>query len=204
MGVGKTIVCQCLKNNLNNSVFLDGDWCWDANPFQVTEETKTMVMKNICHLLNNFLHCAAYEYIIFCWVMHEQSIIDEILRRVDTSDCNVKLISLVCDEETLKARLERDVKQGIRNADVLARSMERLILYQYLEMVKVDTSQKTVEEVVRVDYLKGDIDEEAVGNISTRDRTFKNQSKCKRYYVDRFGSPWNCFGVVRFGYGCFV
>ena len=39
MGVGKTTVCQQLKQDLPNSVFLDGDWCWDANPFQVTDET---------------------------------------------------------------------------------------------------------------------------------------------------------------------
>ena len=43
MGVGKTTVCQLLKRDLQNSVFLDGDWCWDANPFQVTDETKAMV-----------------------------------------------------------------------------------------------------------------------------------------------------------------
>lgn len=35
MGVGKTTVCQCLKRKLENSVFLDGDWCWDSYPFQV-------------------------------------------------------------------------------------------------------------------------------------------------------------------------
>lgn len=40
MGVGKTTVGQMLKSELNKSVFLDGDWCWDANPFQVTEKTK--------------------------------------------------------------------------------------------------------------------------------------------------------------------
>jgi len=45
MGVGKTAVCQELKLKLNNCVFLDGDWCWDAHPFQVTEETKQMVME---------------------------------------------------------------------------------------------------------------------------------------------------------------
>ena len=43
MGVGKTTVCQQLKQDLPNSVFLDGDWCWDASPFQVTDETKAMV-----------------------------------------------------------------------------------------------------------------------------------------------------------------
>lgn len=61
MGVGKSTVCQRLKIELKNSVFLDGDWCWDSNPFQVTEETKTMVTDNICYLLNNFLRCTAYE-----------------------------------------------------------------------------------------------------------------------------------------------
>ena len=44
MGVGKTAVCQRLKKELSDSVFLDGDWCWDASLFYVTEETKEMVM----------------------------------------------------------------------------------------------------------------------------------------------------------------
>ena len=67
MGVGKTTVCQLLKAKLPRSVFLDGDWCWDANPFQVTEETRAMVLDNICHLLNNFLRCSAYDHVLFCW-----------------------------------------------------------------------------------------------------------------------------------------
>ena len=62
MGVGKTAVCQKMKRKLHNSVFLDGDWCWDSDPFQVTEETKEMVMQNICFLLNQFLHCSAYDH----------------------------------------------------------------------------------------------------------------------------------------------
>ena len=48
MGVGKTSVSQCMKRELPNAVFLDGDWCWDADPFLVTEETKEMVIDNIC------------------------------------------------------------------------------------------------------------------------------------------------------------
>lgn len=41
-GGRKTAVCQELKKRLPQSVFLDGDCCWDADPFQVTEETKKM------------------------------------------------------------------------------------------------------------------------------------------------------------------
>jgi len=46
MGAGKTSVCQELKRTLNQAVFLDGDWCWDADPFQITDETKAMVLQN--------------------------------------------------------------------------------------------------------------------------------------------------------------
>lgn len=54
MGVGKTATCQILKGMLDRCVFLDGDWCWDMHPFQVTETTKRMVEENICFLLTNF------------------------------------------------------------------------------------------------------------------------------------------------------
>ena len=57
MGVGKTTAGQLLKIRLDNCVFLDGDWCWDMEPFQVTTETKKMVIENICFLLNNFIRC---------------------------------------------------------------------------------------------------------------------------------------------------
>ena len=33
MGVGKTTVGQALKKQLANCAFLDGDWCWDMDPF---------------------------------------------------------------------------------------------------------------------------------------------------------------------------
>ena len=96
MGVGKTTTCQILKNKLPNCVFLDGDWCWDMHPFQVTPETKKMAMENICFLLNQFIRCIAYENIIFCWVMHEQAIMDEILLKLKTENCLVHTISLTC------------------------------------------------------------------------------------------------------------
>ena len=147
MGVGKTTVSQQLKQGLPNSVFLDGDWCWDASPFQVTEETKAMVTDNICYLLNSFLHCSAYENVIFCWVMHQQSIIDSILEKLDAKNCDVKCISLIIDEINLRKRLSADVKNGIRTADVIDRSVARISLYQTLDTIKIDTSNKTVQMI---------------------------------------------------------
>ena len=144
MGVGKTAVCQQLKMNLSNSVLLDGDWCWDSNPFQVTDETKSMVMDNICYLLNNFLHCSAYENVIFCWVMHQQSIIDSIVEKLDTQSCDVKCISLIVDEANLRKRLTKDVESGIRVEDIIERSITRIPMYDTLDTIKIDTNEKTV------------------------------------------------------------
>ena len=148
MGVGKTTISQQLKHSLDNSVFLDGDWCWDGHPFQVNEETKAMVIDNICYVLNNFLSCSAYDNIIFCWVMHEQSIIDTILNNLHTENCIVHCISLITGSDTLIKRLSKDVESGIRNREVIDRSVARLPLYQNLNTIKVDTTDKSIEDIV--------------------------------------------------------
>jgi len=147
MGVGKTTVCQQLKKDLWQSVFLDGDWCWDASPFQVTEETKEMVIDNICYLLNNFIHCSAYENIIFCWVMHEQFIIDSIINKLDIQECIVKQISLIADESELRGRLSLDVLKDLRTEDVIKRSITRIPFYNKLDTIKIDTIGKSVQMI---------------------------------------------------------
>lgn len=146
MGVGKTTVCQRLKERLPKAVFLDGDWCWDGSPFVVNDETKAMVEDNICHVLNNFIHCTEYENVIFCWVMHQPEIIDGILERLDTEDCRVWAVSLVCSAQALRQRLRRDVDAGLRKADVVTRSLERLPLYDRLNTLKLDVSELTADE----------------------------------------------------------
>lgn len=149
MGVGKTTVCQKLKRTLDNSVFLDGDWCWDMNPFVVNDETKSMVMDNICHTLNNFLRCSAYENVIFGWVMHEQKIIDEILANLDLSGCNVHCVSLICSEKALYDRLNKDIERNLRSHDIIERSVKRIPLYKKLNTIKIDVSGKSVEDTVK-------------------------------------------------------
>lgn len=149
MGAGKTTVCQELKRTLNNSVFLDGDWCWDMNPFVVNDETKNIVMDNICHVLNNFLRCSAYENVIFCWVMHEQKIINDIIDNLDLSGCNVYCVSLICSEKALRDRLSKDIERNLRSPDIIERSIKRIPLYEKLNTIKIDVSGKSVEDIVK-------------------------------------------------------
>jgi len=89
-------------------------------------------MKNII-LINNFLKCSEYENIILCWVMHEQYIIESILSRLNIQEAILHKFSLICSEQALTERLSRDVDNGIRNTDVIIRSVSRLKNYALMD-----------------------------------------------------------------------
>ncbi|MPM92680.1 hypothetical protein SDC9_139815 [bioreactor metagenome] len=120
------------------------------HPFVVNGETKTMVMDNICHLLQNFIRCSAFDNIIFCWVMHEQAIIDDILSRLDSSNCAVQCVSLVCSGEALTRRLQKDIEVGLRASDVIERSLVRLPLYECLNTVKINVSNISPRDAAEI------------------------------------------------------
>jgi len=152
MGAGKTATSRQIQKLLPKCVFLDGDWCWDASPFIVTDETKNMVQNNIGYLLNNFLNCSAYENVIFCWVMHEESIIDEILSLVQHNDYHVFKFSIVCTEVALISRIKRDVENGIRSEDLIGRSIARLQNYSQMDTQKIDTTDISPEQAAQLIY----------------------------------------------------
>ena len=118
MGIGKSTICNQLNQDLDHSVFLDGDWCWNMDPFIVNQDTKNMVLDNITHCLNNFIHTPGIENIIFCWVMHKQDIIDQIIQKLDTEGVDIHLISLICEKEELIKRMliDRRDNQTIRKS----------------------------------------------------------------------------------------
>ena len=122
MGVGKTSVGRALQQKLPNCAFLDGDWCWDMKPFYVTDETKAMVM-------------------------HRQDIVDEILSRLPLKNVQVHTLSLVCTPEALSQRLQKDVDAGLRQPDVIDRSLAYLPMYEPMTTEKVDTTDFTVEQI---------------------------------------------------------
>ena len=79
--------------------------------------------------------------------MHEKSIIDSILEKLDIENCDVKKISLIADEKELYKRLAADVASGVRTADVIGRSVARIPMYRALDTIKIDTGNKTVREI---------------------------------------------------------
>lgn len=150
MGTGKTTICKILYKKLNNSVWLDGDWCWMMNPFKVTEENKRMAEDNITYLLNNFLENPDFEYVIFSWVMHNENIFDVLLEKLQKNEFQRYKISLVCSPEELKKRM---LKDGREEKDI-EMSLGRLKSYERMDTIKVDTTntavEKTVNEIVNI------------------------------------------------------
>lgn len=147
MGVGKTTVCKILKEQLNKSVLLEGDDCWNYENDKNNEQAKKEVIITIINKLNEYINQNQYENIIFCWVMHLQSIIDSIIEKLNLSKCILINISLVCDEKELINRLSNDIYKGIRDKEIIERSIKYLPLYEQLNTIKIDTTHITPKEV---------------------------------------------------------
>lgn len=150
MGAGKTATSNELKKMLPKAVFLDGDWCWDMSPFVVTEETKAMVLDNISYMLNNFIKCSEYENIIFCWVMHTDEIIKDIISKLDFSNARLHKFSLMLSKETLTKHIQGDIDKGIRTIDVLERSIDRLSMYEVMDTKKVNVDNISAKEAAEI------------------------------------------------------
>ncbi len=157
MGAGKTTVCRELKKLAAPCAFLDGDWCWDMEPFMVTEETKALVQDNILHTLEGFLACPAFETVIFCWVLHRQEIIDGLLARLDLRDVQAWVFTLMVTPEALRYHIKKDIAAGLRTPDVLERSLARLALYEAMGTEKLFVQGRTPAELAReiMDRLGG-------------------------------------------------
>ena len=149
MGIGKSTICNQLNQDLDHSVFLDGDWCWNMDPFIVNQDTKNMVLDNITHCLNNFIHTPGIENIIFCWVMHKQDIIDQIIQKLDTEGVDIHLISLICEKEELIKRMLIDR----RDNQTIRKSLQYLEFYKDLDTQKIDVTtldvHKTIDKIKR-------------------------------------------------------
>ena len=149
MGIGKTTICKELYKKLENSFWLDGDSCWMMNPFIVNEENKKMVLDNITYILNNFLKNSSTKYVVFNWVIPTDDIMNDVLGRIDVADISIYKITLMSSKDELVKRIGKDIKLGLRDKGNIKRSLERFDLYHNMNTQKLDTSKKTVENIVK-------------------------------------------------------
>jgi hypothetical protein len=163
MGIGKTTICKALFQALDRSVWLDGDWCWMMHPFVVNDENKAMVERNIQFLLRGFLENTNYDHVLFNWVIHHEDIMQMVLRGLEGCAYRLHRIALVCDAQTLEARMQQDGHECVHaeapagpvNASLLQdrrtniqESLERLDMYRKMPSVQLDVTGKSVAQVV--------------------------------------------------------
>ncbi|OFI48785.1 hypothetical protein BG261_05195 [Floricoccus tropicus] len=148
MGIGKTTVSTELMKKLDKSVFLDGDWCWMMNPANYNKANKKMVVKNIQFLLNSFLENPDFEYVIFCWVMDRQEIINEVLSELNISKTQFYSFSLISNENKLRENILKDVSLGLRNENSIEESIARIKNYNQVSSEKIDVTNNSVNQVV--------------------------------------------------------
>lgn len=150
MGVGKTVVSKMLNEELHNSIWLDGDWCWMMKPFIVNEETKSMVIDNIVQNIRNFLNLSHIENVIFNWVMDQEEIYDTVLNPLKDLEFNLHKFTLVCSDKVLIERINKDIERGVRDISCINRSLSRQGNFSKLNTYKIDTDNNTIEEIVRL------------------------------------------------------
>ena len=95
-----------------------------------------------------------YENVIFCWVMHKQNILNEVLSRLNKDGCILYKFSIVCSEQSLIARITKDIKQKIRNKDVIERSVPRLKNYFEMDTQKIDVSNISAKKTAEIIYTR--------------------------------------------------
>ncbi|AKI97648.1 AAA family ATPase [Kosmotoga pacifica] len=145
-GIGKSTISSRLLQMLEDSVWLDGDWCWMMNPWVVNEETKEIALKNITFCLNIFLKSKSYKRIIFSWVMHKKEIFDDVLSRLDGIPFKKHMITLMASPEALENRM----KAGGRKEEKIKSALKSLPLYHELNTTIIDTSNKSVDETLEI------------------------------------------------------
>lgn len=114
-----------------------------ANPWIVTEETKSIAQDNIVYLLRNFPNCSEYKYVIFSWIFRRDVVFNLILDKLKDYDFHLHKITLTCDEKVFQERLE----EAGRKKDNIQRCIDSVTLCDSTGSLKVDTTNVPISDV---------------------------------------------------------
>ena len=81
--------------------------------------------------------------------MHLDSIIEDILSLIKREDYTLFKFSLICSEEALTKRLQKDVDDGMRENDIIERALQRITNYYSMDTIKIDVSEITPNQAAK-------------------------------------------------------
>jgi hypothetical protein len=108
MGVGKTSVGKCIAERNAGTAFIDGDWCMDLHPFVGNDETKTMAVDNILHMIGNYKKSPFCRMIVLVWLMDDKWVRDSIADGIHAMGLEDDWVTLVCERGELVRRWKND------------------------------------------------------------------------------------------------
>lgn len=138
IGVGKSNVCRHLRDSLNATAYLDGEWCWNVHPMR---ENQNAMLDNAANLLSTYLNEPEVENIIFDWSVYDEDIINALLTRLNGKAFKLHKFTLICSEDVLRSRLVYDITAGRREASVVAESVARMPFFEKMDAIKIDIGQ---------------------------------------------------------------
>lgn len=154
-GVGKSTLCRILNLKVQNSAWLDSEWCRMTNPFIFNDEIIKMVEKNISSMLRSYLECTTIEYVIFSYGFHGQrkKIFENILKYLSDIEYQLIPITVTCSYEENRARM---IKDG-RDEERIDRALSARNIYDSYHYPAIDTTEISTEETVYkvLEILKG-------------------------------------------------
>ncbi len=145
MGAGKTTVGRYIADTNSGTAFIDGDWCMDIHPFVGNSETKAMAADNILHMIGNYKKCTACGMIVLVWLMDDDRIAEKITTGIKDMGLELKSVTLICDEKTLRERWREDKSCSWRTDEWLNASLRSLPRFASMKDL-IDTSGKTVRQ----------------------------------------------------------
>lgn len=148
-GTGKSSVSRALQKMLPRCALLDGDDVWNLRPFSVTEKSRELALANMSAVLKNYLGSGLASNVLFCWVMHERPIPEELLRRI-RHEGDFSLFTLTCGEEELKRRILAEEESGARRKGGLPLALRRAEQVQKNFPDALDTAGRKPEECAHI------------------------------------------------------
>ena len=149
MGIGKTTVGTCIADKYPGTAFIDGDWCMDIHPFVGNKETKEMAVDNILHMIRNYSKCSACNMILLAWLMDDAWVYEKLTAGIKESGLEIQSVTLICDEEKLRAQWTADKNCPWRTEDWLEISIKSLGYFSQADNC-INTNGLSVEELANL------------------------------------------------------
>ena len=111
-GTGKSTCSQLLLNQLEDSVWLDGDDVWRVRVFDHKDKRFPISYRNVISVLRNYIS-APFRHVILSWILPDDESIRSIVDGISDLPCNVYVFTLQCSAEDLQKRDGVNPNSGI-------------------------------------------------------------------------------------------